>query len=102
MKKTNILQKRVVAITIMCLSVVLGGSWSKNEFSFGDRILSLVGFPTWSNGTTGIHYSGVIGMVLFLLGMSFLNQTLSKKARLWLWSIVGFVFVFSMISFNYS
>lgn len=72
-------------ITIKCLSVLLmlfslifGITWSKHGFCLGDTILTSLGLPAWSHGTTGTHYSAIFAMAVFLCAF-FLFVSMSKK-----------------------
>lgn len=52
-----------------------------------------LGLPTWSNGTSGIHYPTIAGAVFVLIGVGVLNSTLQEKIRLWVWVIAFLILV---------
>ncbi|MDF2985110.1 MAG: hypothetical protein K0R50_620 [Eubacterium sp.] len=42
---------------------------NKHQFLLGDFILAKIGVNAWSNGTTGLHYTAVISILLMVLGI---------------------------------
>ena len=88
--------KRIVAVLMIILGLILGVTWNKASFCIGDNLFAVFGLPAWSNGTTGMHYPAVIGSVILLIGISLLNYTLQTKARRLLWGIV----ILLLIAFN--
>lgn len=93
--------KRISAVALMLLGIAFGGNWSSTGTSFGDSVFSALGLPVWSNETNGTHYPAIVGMFVILAGATVLNMTLSKKARIWVWSIVVLVLVVMGIGFAY-
>lgn len=57
---------RALCVCLMLFSAVLGFTWRQYGFCLGDLILTGLGFPAWSNGTTGIHYTAIYAGMLFL------------------------------------
>ena len=92
------LTKRILAVALLFLGILLGGTWKRTGFCFGDRVFSALGFPIWSNGTEGTHYPAIAGMVMILAGIAVLHMTLSKKARVWVWGIA----IFLILAINFS
>jgi hypothetical protein len=56
-----------VSISIMSLSSILGTS-NESGFSIGDKLFNVLGFPSWSHGYTGTHYTALFSIFLFLIG----------------------------------
>lgn len=93
--------KRISAIVLIILGIVFGGTWSSTRFCLGDNIFSVFGLPAWSKETSGTHYPAIVGMVIILIGAGVLNTTLSKKARLWVWSIAIIILLIVGVAFTY-
>ncbi|GGK08971.1 hypothetical protein GCM10007063_34270 [Lentibacillus kapialis] len=36
-----------------------------------DRLLGLIGVSAWSNGNTGFHFTGIISVILLIIGLFF-------------------------------
>lgn len=79
--------KRLLAIAAIPFGIVFGGTWGINNYCFGDSVFSLLGIPSWSNGTTGTHYTAIVGSIFILVGIGVICTTLHKKAWLWVWLI---------------
>ena len=45
----------------------------------GDRLLGFIGVPTWSNGNSGVHYTGIVSIILLIVGLIFLAKRYSGK-----------------------
>ncbi len=62
------MKKRIGLGSISLLLVILAFVWSFNIFGYclGDKILTMLHLPTWSNGTIGTHYT-VFYSFLFLI-----------------------------------
>ena len=63
------MEKRKIGIgSISLLLVIFAFFWafSIGGFCLGDKTLSLLKIPTWSNGTTGTHYT-VFYTFIFLI-----------------------------------
>jgi hypothetical protein len=43
---------------------------NKHDFILGDFILSKMGISVWSNGESGLHYTGVVAAVLLIIAIS--------------------------------
>ena len=54
-----------------------------------DRLLGLIGVSAWSNGNTGFHFTGIISIILLIIGLVFLAKRYSGK--------MIFVFFLAMI-----
>ena len=85
--------KSIIAIVLIVFGVVFGVTWSKTGFNLGDLTLSSLGLPTWSKGTQGIHYSGLIGTLFILAGVSLVNTTHTPKAQRLIWGIALLVII---------
>ena len=99
--KNKQLIKRISAVVLIILGIVFGGTWSSTRSCVGDNVFSVFGLSAWSNGTSGTHYPAIVGMVIILIGIGVLNTTLSKKARLWVWSIAIILLVIMGLAFAY-
>ncbi|WP_106497313.1 hypothetical protein [Lentibacillus sp. Marseille-P4043] len=54
-----------------------------------DRLLGLIGVTAWSNGNSGFHFTGIISLILLIIGLFFLAKRYSGK--------LIFVFFLAMI-----
>jgi hypothetical protein len=68
----------VVSISIMSLSSILGTS-NESGFSIGDKLFNVLGFPSWSHGYTGTHYTALFSIFLFLIGAIVAGKAFSGK-----------------------
>ena len=97
MSKSKKLKRRIIAILLMVLGLVLGVTWNHAGYCVGDELFVALGLSPWSNGTGGTHYPAVIGTFMILAGMGILNGTLQKKTRFWIWT--GVVLVLVLLNF---
>ncbi|WP_449355537.1 hypothetical protein ACUL41_06250 [Virgibacillus natechei] len=44
-----------------------------------DRLLALIGVTAWSNGNSGLHFTGIISLILLIIGLFFLAKRYSGK-----------------------
>lgn len=74
-------QTRPFVITgFMLLAVVFLFKWKFiYSESVGDRLLGSIGVPTWSNGNSGLHYTGIVSIILLFIGLIFLAKRYSGK-----------------------
>ena len=78
--------------SVSLLLVVLALMWScnlpvLNGKCFGDIVLNLLGLPTWSNGTTGLHITIYWSLLLFIPAffIAIRNKTdLFAKSGMWI------------------
>ena len=96
MIKRKNLTNRLIALLLIVLGLILGGTWNSAKYCIGDKIFIALGISPWSNGSSGTHYPAIIGSFIILVGISILNLTLQKKARFWIWAAV----ILSLILFN--
>lgn len=83
----------LLAILWSCNIPFLGGK------CLGDQVLSSLGLPSWSNDTTGIHYTVFYGLLLLVPAfiLSIKNPSdLFAAAGKW---VSGIMIVFFIISF---
>lgn len=99
------MEKRKIGIgSISLLLVIFAFFWafSIRGFCLGDKVLSLLNIPAWSNGTTGTHYT-VFYTYIFLipsviLSIKFNNDKFAKVSK-WISIIfiaillLGFIFM---------
>ena len=98
MSKEKKLRCRIIGTLLITLGAMLGVTWNAEKYCIGDILFTALGFPAWSNGTTGTHYPAFIGLFMILIGMTFINYTLQSKARSWLWiTVVAILIVLNMI-----
>lgn len=96
MSKSKKLTNRIIAVILIVLGLILGGTWNSAKYCIGDKIFIALGISPWSNGSSGTHYPAIIGSFIILVGTNILNLTLQKKARFWIWAAV----ILSLILFN--
>ena len=65
MKKRNVIILRCVCIALMLFSVAI--SVCIRGYCWGDHVFAALGLPAWSNGSQGIHYPGIIAILLLVL-----------------------------------
>lgn len=80
-----ILRKHIPIIfyIILLLALILGTA-QDNDFIIGDFLLSKIGVPLWSNGVHGLHYSGVITLLMIvtsLIGFSVYSNEVSSTLK---------------------
>lgn len=85
MNKTHIRLRQSIAAGLILLGLVLGVNWPPAGRCLGDTLFRMAGLPVWSQGTTGTHYPGVLGIILIISGITAVNSTPEKRSRLWLW-----------------
>ena len=102
MSKGNKWICRGIALLLFAVGVVLGVTWNKTGFCFGDRLFAACGLPSWSEGTTGTHYPAIVGTVLMLFGIGLFNLTLEQKTRRWIWTVVVVLLVLFNLLVNIS
>lgn len=66
---------------------------TKHMDALGDYLLRTMGLKVWSGGDTGLHYTAIIALILFLMTLSYVNQNviktgLARGSRVFLVSIV--------------
>lgn len=88
MDQNKQLIKRISAISLIVFGIILGGTWRKEGICLGDYLFSMIGLPVWSEGTEGMHYPAMAGLIFILIGIGMLNTALSKKQRIWVWSMI--------------
>lgn len=99
MSKEKKLLCRFLGIAMILLGLILAVTWNRTGFNIGDRIFTFLGLPSWSKGTSGLHYPAVIGSLVALCGIGITNLTLQKKSRTWVWGIVLlFLVVLNLVS----
>ena len=84
MSKSKKLTNRIMAVLLIVLGLILGGTWNSAKYCIGDKIFIALSISPWSNGSSGTHYPAIIGSFVILAGISILNLTLQKKTRLWI------------------
>ena len=91
----------MVSVALIVFGFVFGGTWSSTGVCLGDNVFYTLGLPAWSKQTSGTHYPAIVGMVIILVGIAVLNATLSKRNRIWVWSITILVTILIGISMAY-
>lgn len=95
MKENKVWKNRVIGIILIVAGILFGGNFDSAKISLGDKLFTILGIPTWSEGTTGLHYSALIGLVAILIGMGLLNVTFNKWTRIWIW--VACIVIFMLV-----
>lgn len=98
MSKSKKLTNRIIAVLLIVLGLILGVTWNRAKYCIGDEIFIALGISPWTNGSSGTHYPAIIGSFVILAGISILNLTLQKKARLWIsTAVILFLILFNLI-----
>lgn len=65
-------KKKVLGIAsfIMIILVAILFTDNTHDFVLGDFILTKMGFEVWSNGTSGLHYTGIVALFLLVFGIA--------------------------------
>ena len=61
--------RKKLGIGTFSISLIIFGfifGYSRQGICLGDNILKNLGISSWSNGTTGIHYTTLYSMVFFI------------------------------------
>ena len=101
MSKSKKLTNRIIAVLLIVLGLILGGTWNSTKYCIGDKIFISLVISPWSIGSSGTHYPAIIGSFVILAGISILNLTLQKKTRLWIWTAVILCFILFKLFFTY-
>ena len=98
MSREKKLHCRIIGTLLIALGAMLGVTWNAERYCIGDIIFTALGLPTWSNGTTGTHYPGVLSLFIILIGITSINYTLQSKVRIWFWiSVIVIINILSII-----
>ncbi len=64
-------KRKILGITSFFLIILLSVLFCENRHNFllGDFILKKMGIRVWSDGNSGLHYTGVIAPILALIGI---------------------------------
>ena len=98
----HLLIKRISAVVLTVLGLLLGVTWNSKRLCLGDTLFHALGLPSWSNGNSGTHYPAIIGSVLILAGIGILNSTLNKRSRLWIGLAILLVLAAWNLVFSYT
>lgn len=80
-------QSKIAGIFLILLGYFLGGNAPKTGYCYGDRIFEFLGLPAWSEGTTGTHYPGIIGIFIIIVGIGLISPR-KKNMRIVMWIAV--------------
>ncbi len=75
MKKSQVLP---ISFSIIGLSLALTWKYPNNT-PLGEILFKIFGISSWSNGTYGIYYVGIISFVFFIVGLIILSKRFSRK-----------------------
>ena len=81
-------KKRITRWVIAAVLLLAGWGFSL----VGEQLFGALGLPVWSEGDRGWNYVGVSAFVIFAVGISVFNSTLSEKVRYWIWAAVVVVY----------
>lgn len=56
MSKSKKLTNRIIAVLLIVLGLILGGTWNSAKYCIGDKIFIALGISPRSNGSSGTHY----------------------------------------------
>lgn len=62
-------KKLGIASFILLVFLIVFFGETKHGFVLGDYILSKIGISVWSDGNTGVHYTGIVTSVLTLISL---------------------------------
>ena len=68
----------IVSTSMMVFAVILGAS-NRSGVSLGDTVFNAVGIPSWSNGYSGFHFTLLLSLILFILGVVDARKVFSRK-----------------------
>ena len=77
-------KKRITRWVIAAVLLLAGWGFTL----VGEELFGALGLPVWSEGDRGWNYVGVSAFVIFAVGISVFNSTLSEKVRYWIWAAV--------------
>ena len=77
-------KKRIIRCILAAVLLLAGWGFSL----VGEQLFGALGLPVWSEGDRGWNYVGVSAFVIFAVGVSVFNSTLSEKVRYWIWAAV--------------
>ena len=87
--RTDLTWKKRIIRWILAAVLLLAG-WGFTLV--GEELFGALGLPVWSEGDRGWNYVGVSAFVIFAVGISVFNSTLSEKVRYWIWAAVVVVY----------
>lgn len=87
--RTDLTWKKRIIRWILAAALLLAG-WGFTLV--GEELFGALGLPVWSEGDRGWNYVGVSAFVIFAVGISVFNSTLSEKVRYWIWAAVVVVY----------
>lgn len=76
MSKSKKFTNRIIAVLLIVLGLILGGTWNSAKYCIGDKIFIALGISPWSNGSSGTHYPAIIGSFVILAGISIVKAKL--------------------------
>lgn len=80
-------QSKIAGIILILLGYFFGGNAPKTGYCYGDRVFEFLGLPAWSEGTTGTHYPGIIGIFIIIVGIGLITPR-KKNMRIVMWIAV--------------
>lgn len=83
--RTDLTWKKRITRWVIAVALLLAG-WGFTLV--GEELFGALGLPVWSEGDRGWNYVGVSAFVIFAVGISVFNSTLSEKVRYWIWAAV--------------
>ena len=99
-KKSNTMILRCVCIALILFSLALGCTFRKTGYCWGDQLFAALGLPAWSNGSQGIHYPGIIAILLLVLSCGIFAAAFQKRKQLVFWCLVaGIAGIGAILSF---
>ncbi len=60
----------IASFVMIILVTILFTNNNTHDFVLGDFILTKMGFEVWSNGTSGLHYTGIVALFLLVFGIA--------------------------------
>lgn len=90
-------KSKIAGIILILLGCFLGVNSRKTGYCYGDRVFEFLGLPAWSEGTTGTHYPGIIGIFMIIIGIGLISPQ-KKNMRIAMWiAVVLLLFLINLL-----
>lgn len=80
-------KSKIAGMLLILLGYFLGGNAPKTGYCYGDKVFEFLGLPAWSDGTTGTHYPGIIGIFMIIVGIGLISPR-KRNLRIVMWIAV--------------
>ena len=83
--------QRIVSLVSALFFLLFGANLGEQRFCLGDQILNGLGLSAWSQGTQGLHYPGILGLIGIVVSFYFFSTTTKNPGKTTAWLILGMV-----------